>query len=135
MTGSAATEDGARLAITDRKKDVIITGGRGRMRLGPIGTVVASAGIAPYGELLDLGVDRWRRILDINLTGACAVTTESARRMVEAGIRGAVCCIPSGAGSLGRVGAGRTARRRPLSTCSCGCWPWSWGRTASASTP
>lgn len=74
-------------------------------RWGPVTTGVSGVGIAPYAELLDMPVQQWRRVLDVNLTGTFIVTTEVARVMVATGTRGSLCCVSSGAGLLGRVGA------------------------------
>lgn len=75
-------------------------------RWGPPTAVVSNAGIAPYGELLDMTQERWRRVVDVNLTGTFAVTTAAARAMVSAGVPGSICCVASGAAFLARAGAG-----------------------------
>ncbi len=44
--------------------------------------VVNAATNPVYGPLLDLDLDAWRKILDVNLTGALLTVREAARRMV-----------------------------------------------------
>ena len=44
--------------------------------------IVNAATNPVYGPLLDLDLDAWRKILDVNLTGALLTAREAARRMV-----------------------------------------------------
>jgi NAD(P)-dependent dehydrogenase (short-subunit alcohol dehydrogenase family) len=67
------------------------------------------SGAAPYdpsGTILDVGVGDWRRVLDINLTGAFLLSRAALPAMI-AGAGGSIIFIAS---QLGRVGsAGRAA--------------------------
>jgi NAD(P)-dependent dehydrogenase (short-subunit alcohol dehydrogenase family) len=45
--------------------------------------VVNAATNPVYGPLLDIELDAWRKILDVNLTGALLTAREAARRMVR----------------------------------------------------
>jgi NAD(P)-dependent dehydrogenase (short-subunit alcohol dehydrogenase family) len=56
--------------------------------------LVNNAGIVRFGDLLDHSVADFRRVLDVNLTGAYIVTQKVARRMVERG-SGAIVNITS----------------------------------------
>jgi len=49
--------------------------------LGPPCAVVANAGVLALAPAVELGLDRWRRVLDVNLTGAFLTARASARRM------------------------------------------------------
>lgn len=67
-------------------------------RLGRVNTVVNNAGILLDGLLVTaepewvrrLPMAQWRRVLDVNLTGAFLVAREAAARMLEAGERPAL---------------------------------------------
>src|SRR5579864_8443952 len=59
--------------------------------------VINAATNPVYGPLLDLDLDAWRKILDVNLTGALLTAREAAKRMV-ARKRGSVVFMASVAG-------------------------------------
>jgi NAD(P)-dependent dehydrogenase (short-subunit alcohol dehydrogenase family) len=60
--------------------------------------VVINAATNPvYGPLLDLDLDAWRKILDVNLTGALLTVQAAARRMVSQD-RGSIVFMASIAG-------------------------------------
>jgi len=72
--------------------------------LGPITAVVNNAGIvAPIGHLADMGADRLRRMVEVNVLGALLVARETARRLSTArgGPGGALVNISSIASRLG----------------------------------
>ncbi|WGM39451.1 SDR family oxidoreductase [Caulobacter sp. NIBR1757] len=54
-------------------------------QLGPIDTVIANAGMNNEGLAVDLPVEDFRTVLDINVTGAFLTAREGARRMMAAG--------------------------------------------------
>lgn len=54
-------------------------------RLGPITGVLNSAGIAADVSALDMPIDQFRRILDINVTGTFIVSQAVARQMRDSG--------------------------------------------------
>lgn len=75
--------------------------------LGPVGGVVANAGIvAPGSMLADMKLDRLRRMLDVNLLGALLTARETARRLSTArgGAGGALVLVSSAAARLGGAG-------------------------------
>lgn len=53
--------------------------------LGPIDTVIANAGMNNEGMAVDLPVEDFRTVLDINVTGAFLTVREGAKRMMAAG--------------------------------------------------
>jgi NAD(P)-dependent dehydrogenase (short-subunit alcohol dehydrogenase family) len=68
--------------------------------------VVVNAATNPvFGPLLQLELDAWRKILDVNLTGALVTAQQAARRMVAAG-KGSVIFIASTAGIAPLEGLG-----------------------------
>lgn len=58
--------------------------------LGTVDVIVANAGILAASPALEVGIERWRRVLDVNLTGAFVTATVFARRLREAGRPGSV---------------------------------------------
>ncbi len=59
--------------------------------------VINAATNPVHGPLLDLELDAWRKILEVNLTGALVTAQHGARRMVQHG-RGSVILLSSIAG-------------------------------------
>lgn len=64
--------------------------------------VVCNAGVFVRGEVSAIDIEDWRRVIDINLTGAFTVAKAAARTMRELpvtdGLRGQIVFINSGAG-------------------------------------
>ena len=60
-----------------------------------VAVVVNNAGIITYAPLLELSVDDFRRVMDVNVTGVFVCTQAAARRMVGAGVRGRVVNLAS----------------------------------------
>jgi 2-deoxy-D-gluconate 3-dehydrogenase len=54
-------------------------------RLPRIDALVANAGTTWRGPALDLPLDEWRHVLDVNLTAAFVMAQAAGRRMVDAG--------------------------------------------------
>jgi NAD(P)-dependent dehydrogenase (short-subunit alcohol dehydrogenase family) len=50
-------------------------------QLGPIDVLVNNAGIAVRGPALEVSIDDWRRVVDVNLTGVFACSRVAARSM------------------------------------------------------
>ena len=101
-TARIFASEGAKLALLDRNLDALAviageTGGhaflvdvtdensvdhavsQGARAMGGIDGIVNAAGVMLRGSVLDVGVDEWRRVLDINLTGPYVVVR---------------CCLP-----------------------------------------
>jgi NAD(P)-dependent dehydrogenase (short-subunit alcohol dehydrogenase family) len=73
-----------------------------------LGTITAVANVAGgsgvgfgLGPLLNVGVDEFRRVLDVNLVGTWLVSKACAQRMVDAGTGGAIANVSSQAGKRG----------------------------------
>jgi NAD(P)-dependent dehydrogenase (short-subunit alcohol dehydrogenase family) len=58
--------------------------------LGPVDVVVPNAGILALHHAVDTPPATWRRVLDVNLTGAFLTATTFARRMVASGRGGRI---------------------------------------------
>ncbi len=69
-------------------------------RMGGLDVVVNCAAVAMGGTLEETTPERWRRTLDVNLSGAYYVSREAARHMVANG-RGAIVNVASESASMG----------------------------------
>jgi 3-oxoacyl-[acyl-carrier protein] reductase len=67
--------------------------------------LINNAGVYPRGHLLDVPVDEWDRIMDVNLRAPFILTREMARLMIAAGIQGSVVNVTSGAAQRVRTGS------------------------------
>jgi NAD(P)-dependent dehydrogenase (short-subunit alcohol dehydrogenase family) len=84
--------------------DVIATFERVTKALGPLTAVIANAGVvAPAAKLADMGVERMRRIFEVNVLGAYLTAREAARRMSRSlgGAGGSIVLMSSAAARLG----------------------------------
>ena len=62
-----------------------------------VSQVLVAAGIDAGGPAHELSLDTWRRVLDVNLTGAFLVSRQAVRSMLEAKVPGAIviCSSPA----------------------------------------
>jgi NAD(P)-dependent dehydrogenase (short-subunit alcohol dehydrogenase family) len=70
-------------------------------KLGRIDGLVNCAAIVRHSDPLDISWDDWRRQFEVNLFGAYEASRLVAKRMIEAGTRGAIVSIASEAGKKG----------------------------------
>ena len=64
-------------------------------RLGRLDIAVSNAGAMVRATALELALEDWRRVLEVNLTGAFVVTRAAARRFVAQGDGGRIVHIAS----------------------------------------
>lgn len=57
--------------------------------------VVANAGIVRFGPLLDVSIDDWRAVVDVNLTGTFVTARAAARRMISTRQPGSIVTVTS----------------------------------------
>ena len=57
--------------------------------------LVCSAGVVRFGPLVDLTVEDWRAVVDVNLTGTYITARAAARRMIAARRPGAIVTVTS----------------------------------------
>jgi NAD(P)-dependent dehydrogenase (short-subunit alcohol dehydrogenase family) len=62
---------------------------------GPIDLLVNNAGIEKPFKLVDMPLDEWQKVLNVNLTGAFLCAREAARGMVAAGAKGVIVNVSS----------------------------------------
>lgn len=62
--------------------------------LGPVGVLVNNVGISPYRPFLDISLDEWRRVLQVNLDSLLLVTQAFLPGMIAAGA-GRIVCLTS----------------------------------------
>lgn len=63
--------------------------------VGDVSILVNNAGVAKPADFLEVSLEDFRSVIDLNLTGVFLATQRAARRMVEAGIEGAVVNMSS----------------------------------------
>ena len=86
------------------EEDVAATFDGAARALGPIRGVVANAGIvAPAARLVDMSVERMRRIFEVNILGVYLTAREAARRMATSrgGGGGSLILVSSTAARIG----------------------------------
>jgi len=74
-------------------------------QLGPIGVMVANAGIYPNTPVVEMDVEEWDRVMETNVRGVFLTCRAAARSMVARGAPGKIITISSGAYASGRPGA------------------------------
>jgi glucose 1-dehydrogenase len=78
-----------------KEDDVVRAFGEARAALGGVDLLVNNAGLEHPHELVDMPLDAWRQVIDVNLTGAFLCAREAARGMRAAGAPGAIVNITS----------------------------------------
>lgn len=74
--------------------------------MGGVDALVMSSGTGTSELLLDIGLDRWREVLSVDLDGAFVCLKAAARHMIDGGTGGRIVAITSVHEHAPRVGAG-----------------------------
>ena len=98
---------------------------------GRLDVLVSNAGADSIHDFLELELDEWYRIMDINLTASFVLGQAAARAMVAAGNGGTILYTASISGWPPRPATPTTACPRPASSASSRPWPSSWSGTTS----
>lgn len=88
-TGAAAY---AHRADVSDEKQVVAMMDRMVEELGAVDIVVCNAGIQSDAPLHEMSLEKWRKVLDVNLTGQFLCAREAVRRFRERGVRREVSC-------------------------------------------
>lgn len=64
-------------------------------RFGTPDVTVCAAGIVRFGPLVEVDLEAWREVLDVNLTGAFVVARAAARRLIAEGKGGSIVALTS----------------------------------------
>lgn len=71
-----------------------------------VDAVVVNAGVNHTGDVIDTPLEDWKRVIDVNLTGAFLTAQVFARQLLEQGSGGSIVFLSSQVGKRGEAGAG-----------------------------
>lgn len=71
--------------------------------LGGVDVMIANAGISPVGSVLDMSVETWDRIMDVNLRGVMLCYKYAALQMIKQGRGGRILAASSLLGGRGAI--------------------------------
>ena len=72
---------------------------------GPVTVAIANAGVYPNCPVVEMSVEEWDRVMEINMRGVFLTCQAAARSMVARGAGGKIVTLASGAAFSGRKGA------------------------------
>ncbi|MGD2059580.1 MAG: 3-oxoacyl-ACP reductase family protein [Acidimicrobiia bacterium] len=72
-------------------------------RFGRVDALVNNAGVMPESQVVDMSIDEWRQVIDVDLTGAFLCTRAALPGMLERG-SGSIVMISSRLGQIGFAG-------------------------------
>ncbi|MET9147179.1 SDR family NAD(P)-dependent oxidoreductase [Streptomyces sp. NPDC004042] len=91
------------------ERELVDVFGAASTALGPVDGVIASAGIEVNVPLPQMSLDTWRRVLDVNLTGAFLTVRTAAQALRDARRPGSLVCVSSPSAFVGFAGGSNSA--------------------------
>ena len=91
------------IADASQETDVSRAMAEAEAAFGVIRVLVNNVGIGERRALVDIPVDDWRNVIDVNLTSVFLFSQIAARRMIDQGVSGSIVNIASVAGETGVV--------------------------------
>ena len=70
---------------------------------GSVDILFNNAGICLHKAALDVAVDEWKNVVDVNLTGVYIVARAVAKVMIERGVKGVIINMASMSGSIANI--------------------------------
>ena len=108
-TAAAVRGSGARVTAVPgdvtREEDIDRVAASSAGTLGPVDVLVNFAGYVPTTSVVDMPVEEWDRVFDVNVKGTMLCCRAVARQMIGRGAAGSIVNISSGAGTSARAGA------------------------------
>ena len=98
MASEIAAAGGTAIAVqmdVSREDDVKRAFATSRERLGGLDLLVNNAGLEKPFALVDMPLEWWQKVIDVNLTGTFLCSREAARIMLDDGATGAIVNITS----------------------------------------
>lgn len=92
-----------RIDVTD-EHEVGSAVGAAADRLGGLDLVINGAGVLSVAPVVELEAREWRRVLEVNVTGAFLVSRAAARLMIKAARPASIVSVASIAGKVGEPG-------------------------------
>ena len=98
MVDVIAKEGGHAIAVqmdVSKEDDVLHAFRTAREKLGGLDLLVNNAGLEHPYDLVEMPLEAWRQVIDVNLTGAFLCAREAARIMLDDGAKGTIVNISS----------------------------------------
>jgi glucose 1-dehydrogenase len=94
ITGAGGKAIAVKMDVT-REEDVDHAFSAAREEFGGLDLLVNNAGIEKPFRLVDMPLEWWRRVIDVNLTGVFLCSRSAARIMLDDGVAGAIVNVTS----------------------------------------
>jgi NAD(P)-dependent dehydrogenase (short-subunit alcohol dehydrogenase family) len=116
------------LVLDVADKDQVDAAFSSSSQLEAIDVLVNNAGIAAGSSLLDMEVETWDQVLNVNLKGAWLVARATAKHMIASNTRGSIINVSSVLGSAVQKGTGNYPAAKAALTHLTRCMAVEWAR-------